>query len=285
MSHSFVDNYLDQRLSVLDKKALNSLIEISLDNKDIDEEGKFTLEQSSKQLKLQKKDQLHEFKDRVHGLWKNYKSPRRTIADAYSEFYTYRTGVLQDHKNKEAFIAAAAMREDKFAPPLPRPALPDCDPTIQAGDRFFPVCPKTGLVLNEVLENPFNITLEDMNHLVVITPYSNSLHILESLQNMLAYGESIGVTRLAMSNIFKELIRTFLPSHYGIFNLLSDPNEVFSNVISLVNYDALIKNIRRAITMIQRKVGESIDGSLQTYKSLLLEASGLENPTLLTSCQ
>ena len=281
MSSVVVDNWLDQKQNVLDKKALNSLVELTLANKkNAPEEHKDILEQSSKQLKLQKKDQLHEFRDKVRRLWNNYKSPRRTIANAHSEFHIYRTGVIRDYENKESFNVSAAMRENKHVPSLPAPTFPECDPVVQAGDRFFPCCPRTGEVLNEVLENPFKVTLADMNHMVVITPHSKSLHILESVQQMLGYGELIGLTRETMASVFKELIRTHLPSHYGIFNLLSDPNEIFDNVVSLVNYDALIANIKKAIMNIERKVKESVEGPLNTYKSLLLEASGLENPLL-----
>ena len=281
-SNSFVvDGWLDQQQSVLNNKALNSLVELTLeDRKNTSIEHKDILEQSSKQLKLQKKDQLGEFKDKVRRLWENYKSPRRTIADAHSEFYVYRTGVKKDYENKEAFNVSAAMRENKYVPSLPPPTFPECEPVVQAGDRFFPCCPRTGQVLAEVLENPFKVTLEDFGHLVVITPHSNSLHILESVQQMLIYGELIGLTRSTMSNIFKEMIRTYLPSHFGIFNLLSDPNEVFNSVVSLVNYDSLMANIKKAIMQIERKIGDSIEGPLNTYKSLLLEASGLENPLL-----
>ena len=210
MSH-IVDSWIDQKTSVLDKKALNSLIELSLEDQNITEEKKFTLEENSKQLKLQKKDQLYAFKDRVRKLWTEYKTPRQTVQDAHSDFFMYRAGVLQDYENTESFNMAAAARENRYPPLRPPPSFPSCDPVVQAGEAFYPVDPRTGQVKTTVLENPLKFTLSDFEHLIVITPYSNSLHILESVQNILTYGASIGVSRQVISSIFKELIRTYLP--------------------------------------------------------------------------
>ena len=280
MATFHVDSYLDNISAKIERKTISTLVEHSLQSQSLNAEHKTSLEDSGKLRKLQKRDQLEDFKQNVQKLWTDFRDPRQSVALAVSNFNTHRTNIMRDHVEKENFEIAAGMRENKYIPPRPLPVFPECKPYVHLGDRFYAVCPDTGIVSKEVLENPMEYTLQDVLHLIHFTPHSKSLHILESVKRILDFSSSVGLTRKTVSLILKDMVKKFNPSKYGIFNLIEDPDEIFKNVISLVSYDGLLDNIKNGIKRIIRNVGDGIDEPINVYKSLLLEGSQTENPNL-----
>ena len=113
MATFHVDSYLDNISAKIERKTISTLVEHSLQSQSLNVEHKTSLEDSGKLRKLQKRDQLEDFKQNVQKLWTDFRDPRQSVALAVSNFNTYRTNILRDHAEKENFEIAAGMRENK----------------------------------------------------------------------------------------------------------------------------------------------------------------------------
>ena len=276
--------YVDALVNDLHSQTLSTIVDILQSNPDhfrLTSDQKKLLSTGSKHAKIGFRTQVEIFKDQLLSMWNDYEQPDKSIQDVISDYNSTRMQILATHHQNEVFHVAAARKMGTPYIHSPPPLIPDFDSCYkQVGDRFFSMSLINGTVNREVLLNPINFQLNDIQNQIVIDSHDKSLNVLETVRNILQYGSTVGMPKTKIAELLKNLIRRYDSDNYGVFNFINSPLEIFTTVIGLVSYSTRLESIKRAVSRITRKPGEPLEPSVKKYCSLLMAASPMEQPNM-----
>ena len=277
-------SWVDSKINDLQSQTLATLVDVFQSNPtklNLTAEQKARLTEGQKNVKFGFRTQIDTFKDQLLESWQNYVEPQRSIQDVIGEYEGARRHILENHYKTEMFHVASARKMGSPYIPSPPPILPDFDSCYkQIGNRFFALSLTNGAVSPEILLNPIDFQLHDLQDQIVIDNHDKELNVLESTRNILQYGEEVGMPKRKIAALLKHMIHKYNPDNYGIFNFINTPLDVFTAVIGLVSYTARLESIKKAVSRIIRQPKESLETPIKKYFSLLLTASAMENPNM-----
>ena len=280
-AHSYINNKISERLNT----AVQALLSERATDINSSQAERERFEVHANELRYTQQSQIEVIKKGIFQLWEDYKAPHRSIIDVTSDYESAKitASKSQAEFENQSLLTASALGQE--APTHFKTVTHVADlisPYIQSGETFYAVCHQTEAVkMDRPLINPLTFTVHDIREEIIISPLSNSLHVLESIRNILAFGERVGLTRLAVAKLIKSMIIEYMPQYVGTFYYLNnEPTELFRAAISVVNVPNLLTNIKQAIKAIVRTPDLPIDNPLYKYRSLILEGSKLEQPHL-----
>lgn len=203
----------------------------------------------------------------VRAQWIHYRDPTMTVTEAVSRLQMAKTQQMHELLLLER-NGCSDIRPKRF----PEKAF------VQTGEIFYAVNPQTGKVEDEPLENPNKFHIRDLPEIVERTPYSNSIHTLRSIEQLLMFGEKHGLNRETLATLMVEFVDLYVPQYKGRFYYLSDPTAIFEALLGTVSFASLQNNIRKAIANLYRIKTDNVSIVLNSYKTLLFEMSSLDCP-------
>ena len=274
-------SYIDSKVSDLHSQTLASVVEIVQKIPNLSYDDKIKLEAGLRSTSYGYRSQVDLFKENLEYLWSTYRVPTQTLEDCIGNYNSKKMEIMTRHFQSETFNIAAAEKNGTNYTPRPKPYFLDLEkPYCRIGNKFRAISLKTGNTVDECLLNPLDFQISDLGEYIIFNEHDKTLNILESTKLILEYGQSVGLGKDKVAGLLKSMIRAYSPQHAGIFSFIATPSDVFRAVISMVNYSTQMDSIKKAVSRINRQVGEPIETPIRKYMSLLLTATSLEQPNM-----
>ena len=262
------------------QETTSTLLKAQLENSSkLSEETRDELRQQQEANEFGAHTQIELFKKQSLDWYVNYKEPLESVKDVSNDHQRELKILLDEMVAKQALNAREGndVESSDFLQTY-HSLLSKREAYTVIGDSYFKVCLRTGEIGSSPLINPHKFDITDFEKYIVYGTHSKAIHLLATLQKFIRRAEDLGLTRESFTEILRELIVTYLPEHSSVISFLNTPHEVFKAIVNTVNYDTLKEQVHKAIKKIKREVGESIELPLGIYRSLIIEASMLENP-------
>ena len=130
--------------------------------------------------------------------------------------------------------------------------------------------PVTLQILPRPLEFVHPLLLSDFHSCIKNFPLTNILNLESTLLDMLTQAQEWGYSKLQFSKILKLLVQEKYKEHYFVVENLVEPDDVFNQVLDLLNVDDIVGHIQTQLTKFTRQVDQPIGAAFKGYKSLLL---------------
>ena len=120
-----------------------------------------------------------------------------------------------------------------------------------------------------MIENTDKVSLETHAKDIEICSYSTGLNVPKSIYNIIARGEEIGYSETQFGEIFLLFIKQHLPDYYtSAMSFSMSTNALFNHLVSLIDTSSQVKLVRKELSQVSRKPGESIASVALKVKSL-----------------
>ena len=274
-------SYVDTTVMELQAGKLDVLVQAQLENKDISEQTRAKLEEHTKEKHIGFRTQSDTFKLTLTEVYENYLEPTRSVADCISAYEEKRRAMTMEYVAQENRAIDLAKSQNLQYYPRPRPALPDYrDPFHRLGDRYYALDLDTGRVKDELLINPMIFTVSDVSSLIIVNSYDHRLHLLETLKNLLDFGQEVGMKLDQCMKLLKQIIREYASKEFGPLDFLKESRDIFDQVLRMVNFHTEMTGIRKAVNRIIREPGTPLEVTINEYVTLLIRAAKLEAPNM-----
>ena len=277
---SEAENYLNHLRARQQQETTTTLLKAQLENSSkLSEETRDELLQQQEANEFGAHTQIELFKKQCMDWYVHYQEPMESVKDVTNEHQKQLRTMIDEMVTTQALNARGGneMESTDFLQAY-HSLLSKREPYAVIGDSYFKVCMQTGEIDSTPLINPHRFDITDFEKFIVYGTHSKAIHLLETLKKFIKRAEDLGLTREAFTEILRELVTTYLPEHSSIISFLNTPAEVFKAIVNTVNYDTLKEQVHKAIKKIKREVNENIEIPLGIYRSLIIEASMLENP-------
>ena len=125
-----------------------------------------------------------------------------------------------------------------------------------------------------------NITMELLEDCLVISPLSKVLDWTRTLENLLEFGEKIGLSREQLATAIKELVKNYLPHYYASIQHEKNPKEVYDAACTMMDWSSNKAIVKQKMQEVTRLVGQDIGVPIRTIRSLAGELFRLMGPDL-----
>ena len=105
-----------------------------------------------------------------------------------------------------------------------------------------------------------NIRSDEFRSRIISDSQSGAVIIIQSVQNLIIFGEERGVGKQQFSEIFLSFIQDFLPQSFSSFSrFANDCDKLFHELISLIDLDQEIDKFKLSLCKISRSANEAIN--------------------------
>ena len=276
------ERYLAHLQQKQQQETTATLIQAQLENKDLSAKTRKELLKQQKANDYGAHTQIELFKQQTWEMMVNYQEPLTTVKEVvnqYNKDIVTMTAEMYGQQEAKANVTGQDVSGDFSNVSLyHHSVLNKKDPYVVIGNTYFKIDLCTGDIDDHPLVTPETYDLSDFEKHIVYGVHSKSIHVLATLKKFVTHAEELGMTRLMLADVLRELVRNYLPEHASIISFINTPQEVFKAILNTVNYDTMKEQIHNAIKRIKRDVGQSIEIPLGIYRALIMEASQLENP-------
>ena len=145
--------------------------------------------------------------------------------------------------------------------------------------------PSTLQILPRPLEFVHPLQLSDFEVCLKNFPLTNILNLESTLMEMLNQAQEWGFSKVQFSKILKLLVQDKYKEHYFVVENLTAPDDIFTQVLDLLNVDDIIGHIQTQLTKFTRQTDQPIGAAFKGYKSLVLLKLKYTDPHLTqTQC-
>ena len=201
------------------------------------------------------------FKERIRDLWLNYTEPIESVASLMSRYESERAANnIQDGRQ--------IIKDLK-------------DVYVIKDNAYYAVDFYTGTMIEEnpiMHDNPPDF-YEVEGTLVSISTTSNTVHVLDTLENIISRASEKGWPKKHISEMLLRFVHSYLPMLSGAVFARKDAMHVLDTILNSVSFHHLTRKLKMAMTNLVRTPDQPISNVMLSYTSLLCEAAKLEDPS------
>ena len=201
------------------------------------------------------------FKERIKDLWLYYTEPIETVASLMSRYESER--------------ASNNLLEGQ-------PIIKDLkDVYVIKDNAYYAVNFYTGMMVEEapiLHDNPPDF-YEVEGTLVSISTTSNTVHVLDTLENIITRAAEKGWPKKHISEMLLWFVQIYLPMLSGAVFARKDAMHVLEAILNSVSFHHFTRKLKAAMTNLVQTPDQPISNVMLSYTSLLCEAAKLEDPS------
>lgn len=200
------------------------------------------------------------FKERIKELWLNYTEPIENVANLMSKYESERASnatdngipIIKDLKDVYVIKDGAYYSVNFYTGAMnaDTPILHDSPPEFHDVEAT----------------------------LVSISTTSNTVHVLDTLENILQRGAAKGWPKKHISEMLLRFVHSYLPMLSGAVFARKDAMHVLETILNSVSFHHLTRKLKTSMTNLIRTPDQPISTVMLSYTSLLCEAAKLEDP-------
>ena len=247
-------NWIERKKNIQLTKGVTYVLQRQADSQEKTEHLNFIQRSSLNRTNL--------FKERIKDLWLNYTEPIETVASLMSSYESERAS--NNHNNQGQQI------------------IKDLKEVYVIKDNaYYAVNFYTGMMVEDspiLHDNPPDF-YEVEGSLVSISTTSDTVHVLDTLENIITRAAEKGWPKKHISEMLLRFVHSYLPMLSGAVFARKDSMHVLETILNSVSFHHLTKKLKAAMTNLVRMPDQPISNVMLAYTSLLCEAAKLEDPS------
>ena len=245
-------NWIERKKNIQLTKGVTYVLERQQDSREKTEHLNFIQRSSLNRTNL--------FKERIKDLWLNYTEPIETVASLMSRYESERAASNIQHGQQ---------------------IIKDLKEVYVIKDNaYYAVNFYTGMMVEDspILHDSPPDFYEVEGALVSISTTSNTVHVLDTLENIITRAAEKGWPKKHISEMLLRFVHSYLPMLSGAVFARKDSMHVLETILNSVSFHHLTKKLKAAMANLVRTPDQPISTVMLSYTSLLCEAAKLEDP-------